>query len=435
MNVRQLILVVGDIALLYASLAFALVLNTDISLGFAEHATPFSILFAGWILVFYVAGCYDVHRLRNTLAFSQLFISALVANLVLSVTFFYLLFPLFNISPKTNLLVFFGTFALAGYYWRSIFNMLAGRHIPAFSVVFVGSSPAAQELRAALVENPQLGYRVSADLSPDDWCAELKKIPPRKKSIVILPSLLSRSMSFTRVGYAQAAYESALVSLPDFYEYIFKRVPLSELRSSWLTNNITNRRPSYERVLRPLERVAALLMLMALSPLFLGIALVVGTTSPGGVIYRQKRIGKNGKLFTLYKFRTMRADAEKDGARWSDKNDPRVTFIGKILRRSHVDELPQLLNIIRGEVVFVGPRPERPEFATELSEKIPYYDIRHLVPPGITGWAQIHYRYGSSVEDARKKLEFDLFYIKHRSFLLDARVVLRTLKLFFVTIS
>jgi exopolysaccharide biosynthesis polyprenyl glycosylphosphotransferase len=313
--------------------------------------------------------------------------------------------------------------------------MIVGRHAPSLSVVFVGSSPATKELQEALSAHPQLGYRVSALLAQDGWPDALQKIQARKRNIVVLPSLLPHSSSFTRVGYARAAYASMLVSLPDFYEYIFKRVPLSELRSSWLTNNITNRRPSYERIVRPLERLAALLMLLVFSPLFLLIALLIALTSPGGSVYRQKRIGKNGRIFTLYKFRTMRSDAEKDGARWSDKNDPRVTPIGKILRRTHIDELPQLVNILRGEVVFVGPRPERPEFATELSEKIPYYDIRHLVPPGITGWAQIHYRYGSSVEDAKRKLEFDLFYIKHRSLLLDARVILRTLKLFFVTIS
>jgi len=435
MNARQTILVAGDIILLYASLAFALALRTDTSLGFSDHVSPFSFLFAAWILVFYVAGCYDIQRLKNSFSFSQLFASALAVNFVLSIAFFYLLFPLFDISPKTNLIVFFGIFAIAGYYWRSVFNMVVGRHAPSLSVVFVGKSPAALELQEALNSYPQLGYRVSAIVSEDNWYEELEKLPAHKRAIVVLPSPLPNSSSFSHADYARAAYASTLTTLTDFYEYIFKRVLISELSISWLTSNIANRRTSYEKLLRPLERLGALALLIILSPLFILIGVAVALTSAGGMMYQQKRIGKNGREFTLYKFRTMRADAEKDGARWSEKNDARITPLGRVLRHSHLDELPQLFNILKGEVVFVGPRPERPEFAGELAEKIPYYDIRHLVAPGITGWAQIHYRYGSSVEDAKRKLELDLFYIKHRSLLLDVRVLLRTLKLFFVAIS
>lgn len=435
MNARQTILVAGDIILLYASLAFALALRTDTSLGFSDHVAPFTFLFAGWVLIFYVVGCYDIQRLKNSFSFSQLFASALAVNLVLSIAFFYLLFPLFDISPKTNLIVFFGVFAVAGYYWRSIFNMVVGRHAPSLSVVFVGEGPAATELQQALGAHPQLGYRVSALLPENDWYEQLQKLPSHKRAIVVLPSPLPQSASFSHADYARAAYLSTLTSITDFYEYIFKRVLISELSISWLTSNIANRRTSYEKLLRPLERIGAFALLVILSPLLALISVVVALTSPGGVIYCQKRIGRNGRVFTLYKFRTMRSDAEKDGARWSEKNDPRITPIGKVLRHSHLDELPQLFNILKGEVVFVGPRPERPEFANELAEKIPYYDIRHLVTPGITGWAQIHYRYGSSVEDAKRKLELDLFYIKHRSLLLDVRVLLRTLKLFFVAIS
>jgi lipopolysaccharide/colanic/teichoic acid biosynthesis glycosyltransferase len=138
-------------------------------------------------------------------------------------------------------------------------------------------------------------------------------------------------------------------------------------------------------------------------------------------------VGLAGRPFTLYKFRSMRADAEKDGAVWAEERDPRVTPVGAFLRSSHLDELPQLINVIRGEMSLVGPRPERPEFVAELRKVIPHYHLRTLVKPGVTGWAQISYPYGSSLDDARAKLEYDLYYIRHKSVLWDLRIILRTL--------
>lgn len=151
--------------------------------------------------------------------------------------------------------------------------------------------------------------------------------------------------------------------------------------------------------------------------------------SPGPVIFKQKRVGENEKIFVLYKFRTMRNDAEKgSGAVWAKKNDPRVTRIGKFLRKTRLDELPQLFNVLKGDMSFVGPRPERPEFVEKLKEIIPYYSERHFVKPGVTGWAQVRYPYGASVEDAVEKLRYDLFYIKNLSMFLDLYIVFETFK-------
>jgi lipopolysaccharide/colanic/teichoic acid biosynthesis glycosyltransferase len=147
------------------------------------------------------------------------------------------------------------------------------------------------------------------------------------------------------------------------------------------------------------------------------------------VFYRQRRVGHNGALFVLTKLRTMRVDAEADGAQWADNNDPRVTRVGRFLRRYRIDELPQFLNVIRGEMSFVGPRPERPEFVEKLRRKIPYYDERHTVRPGITGWAQVNYPYGATVEDAFRKLEYDLFYLKHMSAVFDFAIVFETVRI------
>jgi lipopolysaccharide/colanic/teichoic acid biosynthesis glycosyltransferase len=160
------------------------------------------------------------------------------------------------------------------------------------------------------------------------------------------------------------------------------------------------------------------------------IALAVKLSSPGPALYHQKRVGRGGKVFYCHKFRTMRQDAEADtGATWAGDDDPRITYVGKFLRTSRLDEIPQLWCVLRGDMHFVGPRPERPEFVDWLSKEIPYYGVRHVVRPGITGWAQVQYKYGNTLEDAREKLQYDLFYIKNASLGLDLLIMFQTIKI------
>jgi exopolysaccharide biosynthesis polyprenyl glycosylphosphotransferase len=164
------------------------------------------------------------------------------------------------------------------------------------------------------------------------------------------------------------------------------------------------------------------------APILLAVALLIKLDSKGPVFYSQERVGMNGKNFKMMKFRTMKTDAEATGIKWAQKNDSRVTRVGKYLRRFRVDELPQILNVLKGEMGIVGPRPERPEFVAKLKVQIPYYDLRTLVPPGITGWAQIRYPYAASLEEAREKLHYDLWYVKHLSVLLDLSILFHTAK-------
>jgi lipopolysaccharide/colanic/teichoic acid biosynthesis glycosyltransferase len=164
-------------------------------------------------------------------------------------------------------------------------------------------------------------------------------------------------------------------------------------------------------------------------PLFPLIALAIKLDSHGPVLFKQKRVGRNGRNFDIYKFRTMVRDAEKNGAQWAVEKDPRVTRIGRILRRTRLDEVPQLWNVLKGDMSLVGPRPERPEFVEELAKEIPYYEQRHLVPPGLTGWAQVRYRYGASKEDAVRKLQYELYYVRHLSIMFDIEILLRTIPL------
>jgi len=169
-------------------------------------------------------------------------------------------------------------------------------------------------------------------------------------------------------------------------------------------------------------------MLVVLAPLLIIVAIAIKIDSPGSVFYRQKRVGINGRVFEVIKFRSMVSDAERDGAKWASKNDNRITKLGRILRKTRIDEIPQAFNVLSGEMSFVGPRPERPEFIETLEKEIQHYNDRHMVKPGITGWAQVEYEYGASVEDAREKLTYDLYYIKNFSIALDLIILLKTVR-------
>lgn len=217
----------------------------------------------------------------------------------------------------------------------------------------------------------------------------------------------------------------------EVYEAITGKVPLESLRLGWLLFS-----PSFSdfRFVLVYKRLAAIfasaLGLLLCLPLIPLVALAIQLSSRGPILYRQRRVGRQGVVFNCYKFRTMRQDAEADtGATWTADNDPRITVVGKFLRSSRLDEIPQLWNVLRGDMNFVGPRPERPEFVEWLSREIPHYNVRHIVRPGITGWAQVRYRYGSSIEDAQEKLRYDLFYVKNISPGFDLLILFYTIKI------
>jgi exopolysaccharide biosynthesis polyprenyl glycosylphosphotransferase len=222
-----------------------------------------------------------------------------------------------------------------------------------------------------------------------------------------------------------------VIRMPTLYEELLGRVPIAYLNSEWiLTSFVDSARVHdlYSRAKRLFDILGALAGLLVVAVLFPLLALLVCLDSRGPVLYGQERSGRGGKPFRMVKFRTMVADAEPDGeARWAEPGDPRVTRIGRILRRTRLDEIPQFWNILRGEMSLVGPRAERPALVTRLESEVPFYRARMLARPGATGWAQVNYRYGWSVEDAATKLEYDLYYIRHRSLWLDLRIVLRTL--------
>jgi sugar transferase (PEP-CTERM system associated) len=212
-------------------------------------------------------------------------------------------------------------------------------------------------------------------------------------------------------------------------ERLSGKLPLDGLSPSVLIFTEGFRMSTLQQLFRRLLSFAVSFIALTICLPFLPlIILAVRLSSPGPILFSQTRVGQRGRLFTAYKFRTMRKDSEAQGAVWAAKDDPRVTGVGRFLRNTRLDEIPQLWNVLRGDMAFVGPRPERPEFVQWLSQEIPFYDLRHMIRPGITGWAQVRYRYGASLEETKRKLEYDLYYVKHQSIGLDLLIMFETIK-------
>lgn len=441
-KLKQAILLAGDIIILYLSLGIMLLSRYDIggreySLFFGIHLYSFSIIFIFWIFIFYIAGLYDLQSLKNNLAFMKRAASAIVAGFIVAIIYFYIV-PVI-ITPKTNLVLFVVIFSAIASAWRYSYNILLGYRGSKEGLLIVGSGPITAELISTISQNPQLGYRIGYWMKEGLGDSEFSRINQivlgKNISTIVIPSHIKKNTASARAIYQQFALGIEVIDVAELYERIVQKVPLVETEEVWFLENIAEHKRAYDAIRDPLEKLAAIALLLALAPLLALIGLCVAATSRGGALIRQVRVGKYGRQFTLYKFRSMYANAEKNGAQWAKENDKRVTLFGAFLRYTHLDELPQLWNIIKGDISFVGPRPERPEFVSQLNNEVPYYELRHLTNPGVTGWAQINYRYGASVKDAYEKLQYDLYYLKHRSFLLDVAIVLRTLKLLFIKIS
>jgi sugar transferase (PEP-CTERM system associated) len=272
---------------------------------------------------------------------------------------------------------------------------------------------------------------------PEEWnlgiIDNLEKIVREEKIDRILIGLRERRGNFPskpllRLSLAGDVYIEECTS---FFERITGKVNLDLLYPSWLIFNGRRRDTQLKTVLRKGgHRCLGLIGLIISFPIALLTIILIKLDSKGAIFYRQERVGKNGHIFEVLKFRSMKTDAEADGLPvWATSDDDRTTRIGRIIRKIRVDEIPQFWNITKGEMSFTGPRPERPYFVSQLAKEIPFYEYRHLVAPGLTGWAQIKYPYGASVEDARQKLQYDLYYIKNQSLLLDIKIVFETTKI------
>ncbi len=434
-------LLAGDLAVLYCALMATLFLRYGAVFykePLALHLEPFSAVFAVWIFVFYVAGLYDLRALKNGLEFSKIFGIGVLVNGTIAIFFFYLI-PSFGIAPKTNLLLFLIVFGALGYHWRYLFNYFLSAGSPPNKILLVGSDEISREIAAQIRQNPQLGYEIKFWMKEGFGDKEMEHLAQiilaNGVNAIAIPAHLKKNFAAARAIYRNLALGIEVMDLSSLYETVFQKVPAGELEETWFLDHLAKSHRIYEVAKGPVEFILAVLAAIILLPLIAAVALAVLLFSGRPVVYKQTRTGKNEGKFTLYKFRTMRRDAETGGAKWAEAGDKRATGIGAFLRRAHLDELPQIFNIIKGDISFVGPRPERPEFVERLNKEIPYFEIRHIVKPGLTGWAQINYRYGASVEDAKQKLQYDIYYLKNRSPLLDAAIILRTIRMFFVSLK
>ena len=332
--------------------------------------------------------------------------------------------------------------------WRFLYTAVVFKAAGSERVLFLGASSVVQEIGQHLAEHPETGFtflgyvdnaageaefpggrllgpiedlhRIVDELRPDRIVVGMRE----RRDHLPVGLLLDLRLAGIPVEDAMA-----------MYEVTFGRIPTRELRPSQLVFS-SDFGPNPSRVM--LQSIYSLVIAAAAAiltaPIMALVAILVRLSSPGPALFRQQRVGKNGAVFTLYKFRSMYRDAEAaSGAVWAKQDDPRITPVGKWLRKLRLDELPQLFNVLKGDMSIVGPRPERPEFVNELSQRIPFYRQRHCVKPGITGWAQINHEYGDTVEDTITKLEYDLYYIKNLAPALDAFVIFHTAKVMLLT--
>ena len=329
--------------------------------------------------------------------------------------------------------------------WRVSIHWLLGHPNVGEKILIVGSGASALEIAREVLDRRDAGYRIVGfvDNTPEllgqslinprviGLTPELPDIVRRGGIDRIVVSMGERRGQFPTRQLLELSLggDVAIEEGASFYERITGRVHLDMMRPSWLIFSSRGRQKRVTALLRALmNRAVALVGGLLSLPVALLTALLIKLESPGPVLYTQERVGKNGRPFTIMKFRSMRVDAEKDGPVWAKTSDDRTTRVGRVIRKIRVDEIPQFWNILNGEMNFVGPRPERPHFVKQLAEEIPFYEQRHLIPPGLTGWAQIKYPYGASIEDARQKLQYDLYYIKNQSLGLDAVIMFETLK-------
>lgn len=387
---------------------------------------------------------YDDRALRSrTQFFLRLGRSYVAATLILALGSY--LFPGTRVDPAALLLAL-PLSALAVLGWHSAHRWAADREALSDNVLIVGTGHTARQIAVEMLRRAPLGYRVVGFLGthPDEvgrpvvnpsvvgTLADLLPVANSLKVSLIVVALEDRRGHLPIDDLLKCRLAGIKVEdAPSFFERLTGKILVSDLRPSWLVFSPGFSKP---RSLRGSKRIAelivALVLLAVVSPLLFLLALLVRMDSPGPGYFLQKRVGFGRRVFTLYKLRTMRVDAEAaTGPVWaSPEADPRITRLGRVLRTLRLDELPQLINVVKGDMSFVGPRPERPHFVENLRRVIPYYDERHTVRPGITGWAQTKFGYGSTIEDSERKLQFDLYYVKNMSPFLDLAIILETFK-------
>ncbi len=449
-RLRGITLAACETALILGSVAAAAVVRLGVSdglslLGYEGGLLKALLVVAVVQISMHYADLYDVRIIADRRElFTRLIQATAGSSFVLAAIYFW--FPSTMIGRGVFLVAasFIMVLAVA---WRVAFEWLSGRVGPRERLLLVGTSPAAVDLARELYSRrAELGVEIVGFIDPDPRKVGQALVNPGIiGSIDDIPAIVaSRGVDRVVVSLADARGTLPVDRLLDMklagvsfdhlatvYEEYTGKIAVENLRPSWLIFSDGFRKTRLLSTMKRLLDIAcALAGLVLAAPLMAIVAVAVRKTSPGPALYHQQRVGLNGRVFTVHKFRSMRTDAEATtGPVWASKTgDTRVTPIGGILRRARLDELPQLWNVLKGDMSFVGPRPERPEFVSQLSEQIRFYGQRHVVRPGLTGWAQVSYTYGATTEDALQKLQFDLYYIKNLSIALDLFIIIETIK-------
>ena len=433
---RKLVLLLGDVALLYASLGLTLFFRyrlpffpaSPINDVWELHKWPFFLVYVLWIVIFYSAGMYDwEHFTARRMHALQIVLRPLIVGTAFAVLLFYFI-PALTITPKTNLLIDSAiAFALISL-WRLVFMEISSRSSK-INVLFLGSTAETQKFSKRLAQSPSLGYHMvnTIHLGQFDHGNVKSIIKESNVDIVVIEPSVLANQELVRAFYEILPMGVSVISFPEFYESVTGKIPVSIINETWFLENLIeiNKR-TFEIIKRVLDIAVASLLLVPAFVILPLVAIAIVIDSRGPIFYYQKRTGKGGKPFHFIKFRSMIEGADALDGKKGNGDDARHTRVGKFLRKTYLDELPQIINVFKGEMSFVGPRPERPEYVAELKKQIPFYEIRLLVKPGITGLAQINMANDASVEDAPEKLQYDLFYIKNRSLLTDLAIMLKT---------
>lgn len=438
---RTLVLLVGEALIVWTSFVVGtMVQNQEDSwllLNVENGYLKILVVTAVVLLLSHWFDLYDSSSLGQkwNQIFRLLLVLGFVSLALSSIGFFYPNILPGNGSALAGLIIL--TFTLLG--WRAAYSWLVKLPFLRERVYVLGTGERAERLVRGLRERSALGIEVvgwtgdvEGELTRDSAASHLVGLAHGRgvhRVIVAMPdrrgTLPVEELLDLRLGGLKVEEATS------WLERISGRIEVEQLYPSWLIFAEGFRFSSFFRLVRRgVNFLLALVGLVLSLPLLPFIVLAVRLDSEGPVLYRQQRVGRRGVIFHCYKFRTMRTDAEADtGATWATDDDPRITRVGKFLRSSRLDEIPQLWCVLKGDMHFVGPRPERPEFVEWLSKEIPYYGVRHVVRPGITGWAQVQYKYGNTLEDAREKLQYDLFYIKNASLGLDLLIMFQTIKI------
>lgn len=448
-NGRTILLLFGEAALVYSAIIGAVYLRVGVEDAYFELVVKNGYWKAGVATFFCIAGfylfdLYDFVVMHDRRELVLRLVQALgLAWIALALSFYF--YPALMLGRSISLIALPLALTLM-VAWRVSIHWFLGHPDFGERILIVGSGDSAVEIAREVLNRPDAGYRVVGFVGTDSELLGKSLINPR---VIGLTDDLNEIVAREHIDRIVVAMGERRGQFPTdrlldlsltgtvwieegaaFYERVTSRVSLSMIRPSWLIFTGPGRQKKFATISRTVvHRLAALIGAILALPIIIVTAILIKLDSRGPIFYKQERVGKNGRPFTLTKFRSMRVDAEKEGPVWASKGDDRTTRVGRVIRKVRVDEIPQFWNILKGEMSFVGPRPERPHFVAQLAQEIPYYEQRHLIAPGLTGWAQIKYPYGASIEDARQKLQYDLFYIKNHGLVFDAIILFETVKI------